>query len=182
MEFDWEKWAMQVRKSGKRHLKDAMELPNQEKIRTLGEKETYKYLGILETDTTKQMEMKEKIKKEYLKRARKLLETKLCSRNLIKWINTWDRFWSGPENLSKWTKYQENKWPWIRHYIPEMTLIDYMYQEKRKEEDSLTLKTALMHRYDSSTTQKSTKEDWLPYLPNPSSRAGYDTKSFLSWV
>ena len=30
------------------------------KIRTLGEKETYKYLGILEADTIKQVEMKEK--------------------------------------------------------------------------------------------------------------------------
>ncbi len=39
-----------------------MELPNQDKIRTLGEKETYKYLGILEADTIKQVEMKEKIK------------------------------------------------------------------------------------------------------------------------
>ena len=33
--------------------------------------------------------MKEKVKKEYLRRARKLLETKLYSRNLAKWINTW---------------------------------------------------------------------------------------------
>ena len=41
-----------------------MELPNQDKIRTLGEKETYKYLGILETDSIRQVEMKEKIKKE----------------------------------------------------------------------------------------------------------------------
>ena len=40
---------------------DRMELPNHKKIRTLGEKETYKYLGILEDDTIKQEEMKEKI-------------------------------------------------------------------------------------------------------------------------
>ena len=33
---------------------------NQEKIRIFGEKETYKYLGILEEDTIKQVEMKEK--------------------------------------------------------------------------------------------------------------------------
>ena len=33
--------------------------------------------------------MKEEIKKEYLRRTRKLLETKLCCRNLIKGINTW---------------------------------------------------------------------------------------------
>ena len=41
-------------------MTDRMELPNQEKIRTLGEKETYKYLEILEADTIKQVEMKEK--------------------------------------------------------------------------------------------------------------------------
>ena len=35
------------------------------------------------------MEMKDKIKKEYLRRTRKLLETKLSSRNLIKGIDTW---------------------------------------------------------------------------------------------
>ena len=45
-------------KSDKRHLADRMELPNQDKI---GEKETYKYLGILEADTIKQVKMKEKI-------------------------------------------------------------------------------------------------------------------------
>ena len=67
-----------------------MELPNQDKIRTFGEKETYKYLSILEADTIKQMEMKEKIKKEYLRRTKQLLETKLCCRNLIKGIDTWD--------------------------------------------------------------------------------------------
>ena len=75
-----------VIKSGKRHLTDGMELPNQDKIRILGENETYKYLGILEADTIKKVEMKEKIKKEYLRRTRKLLETKLHSRNLTKGI------------------------------------------------------------------------------------------------
>ena len=66
-----------------------MELPNQDKIRTLAENETYKYLGILEAGTIKQVEMKEKIQKEYLRRARKLPETKLLCRNLIRGINTW---------------------------------------------------------------------------------------------
>ena len=72
-------------KSGKRHMTEGIELLNQEKIRTFGEKETYKYLEIVEADTIKQVEMKEKIKK----RTRKLLETKLYSRNLMKAINTW---------------------------------------------------------------------------------------------
>ena len=55
-----------VMKRGKRHLTDGMELPNQENIRTLGKKEMYRSYGILETDTIKQVKMKEKIKKEYL--------------------------------------------------------------------------------------------------------------------
>ena len=105
MEFGVEKCAMPVMKSGKRHLTYGMELPNRDKIRMLGEKESYKYLGILEADTIKRVKMKEKIKKEYLKRTRKLFETKLCSRNLIKGINTWVvpfiRY-SGP--VLKWTR------------------------------------------------------------------------------
>ena len=92
-------------KCGKRHLTDGMELPNQDKIRTLGENETYKYLGILEADTIKQVEMKEKIKKEYLRRTRKLLDIKLTDRSLTKGMNTWavpsldfrDPLWIGPE-------------------------------------------------------------------------------------
>ena len=60
MEFGIEKCTLLVTKSGKRHMTEGVELPNQEKIRTLGEKETNKYLKILESDTTKQAEMKEK--------------------------------------------------------------------------------------------------------------------------
>ena len=69
-------------------ITDGMELPNKDKIKSLAENETYKYLGILEADIIKQAEIKEKIQKEYLRRTRKLLETKLNSRNLIKGINT----------------------------------------------------------------------------------------------
>ena len=48
-------------KSGKRHRTDGIKLPNEDKIRTLAENNTYKYLGILEADTIKQVEMKDKI-------------------------------------------------------------------------------------------------------------------------
>ena len=37
-----------------------MEVTNKDKIKTLAENETYKYFGILEADTIKQAEMKEK--------------------------------------------------------------------------------------------------------------------------
>ena len=84
MEFGIEKCALLEMKSGKRPRSDGMEQPNQDKIRTLAENETLKYLEILEADTIKQVKMKDKIQKEYLRRTRKLLETKLSSRNLIK--------------------------------------------------------------------------------------------------
>ena len=89
MGFGIEKCAMLVMKSGKRHMTDGMAVPNHDIIRTLGENETHKYLGILEANTIKQVEMKNKIRKEYLRRTRKLLETKLSSRNFIKGLNTW---------------------------------------------------------------------------------------------
>ena len=68
-------------------MTDGMELPNHDRIRTFEEKDTYKYLGILEADTIKQVQMKDTIQKKYLRRTRKLLETKLSSRNHIKGIN-----------------------------------------------------------------------------------------------
>ena len=86
---------------------EGIELPNQDKIRALAENETYKYLGILEADTIKQVEMKNKIQNEYLRRIRKLLETKLSSSNLIKGINTLAVLhvrYSGP--FSKRTRYE----------------------------------------------------------------------------
>ena len=58
MEFAIEKCAMLVIKSGKQHMMNWMGLPNQDKIRMPREKETYKYLGILEANTIKQVEMK----------------------------------------------------------------------------------------------------------------------------
>ena len=48
-----EKYSIFIMKSGKGET-------NQETIRTLAEKENYKYLGIFEVDTIKKAEMKEK--------------------------------------------------------------------------------------------------------------------------
>ena len=62
MEFGIETCAILVMKSGRRHITDGTEQPNQDMITMLEGKETYKYLGILEADTIKQVEMKEKIR------------------------------------------------------------------------------------------------------------------------
>ena len=75
MEFGMEKSAMLIMKSRKLQMIERIELPNQDKTRTLGEKETYKYLEILEADTMEQAEMKEKIPKEYRRRTKKLFKT-----------------------------------------------------------------------------------------------------------
>ena len=84
MKLGIEKCVMLVMKSEKWHRTDGIDLPNQDKIRTLGENETYRDLGILEADTIKQVQMKYKNQKEYLRRTRKLLETKLCRKTLSK--------------------------------------------------------------------------------------------------
>ena len=51
-------WATLIMKIGKRQMIEGIELLNQEKIRMLRVKETYKYLGILIVDIIKQAEMK----------------------------------------------------------------------------------------------------------------------------
>ena len=51
---------MRLMRSGKQQKTEGIELPNQEKLRALGEEETYQNLRILEADNIKQAVMKEK--------------------------------------------------------------------------------------------------------------------------
>ena len=57
MEFGIEKHAMLIMKYGKGETTEAVELPNKKIFKTLGEKENYKYLRVLEADTIKQAEI-----------------------------------------------------------------------------------------------------------------------------
>jgi len=62
----------------KRSTSDGIVLPNDNKIKGLSsDEDCYKYLGILQTDQTKCREMKEKLTKKYMRRVRRVLETKL---------------------------------------------------------------------------------------------------------
>ena len=158
-------------KSCRRHRTDGIELPNQDKIRTFGETETNKYLGILEADTIKQMKMKEKIKKEYLRRTRKLRKTKLCRRNLIKGINIWVVlfvWYSG--SFLKWTREElkrmdqrtrklmtMHKTLYLRNVVDRLYI--FIYQEIKEEEDLPALKTTLTHRYNYLRTTLKSMED-----------------------
>ena len=49
----------------------------------------YKHLGTIEDEEIKHQEMKKNIKKEYIKRLKAMLKSKLNSGNTVKAINTW---------------------------------------------------------------------------------------------
>ena len=68
MKFDIDKRATFIMISVKREITERIELPNQERIRTLREKENDKNLGILEADSIKQAEIKGKNKKKLLQK------------------------------------------------------------------------------------------------------------------
>ena len=59
MEFGIDKRAILIMISEKRERAEGIDQPNQGSIRTRGEKENYKYVGILKADTHKQPELKE---------------------------------------------------------------------------------------------------------------------------
>ena len=66
-----------------------IELPNGKCIKSLQGGERYKYLGILEADTFLEEKMKFNLSKEYIRRLRKVLKSKLSGGNLVCAVNTW---------------------------------------------------------------------------------------------
>ena len=60
IEFAIEKCAVLIMKRGKREIADGIELSNQKRITVLGGKEIYNDLELLEAETIKQTEIKEK--------------------------------------------------------------------------------------------------------------------------
>ena len=71
MEFGIEKCAMLVIEQGKIVKSVGIELPDGKVIKSLQERESYKYLGILEADRFLGGEMKLKVSKEYFRRLKK---------------------------------------------------------------------------------------------------------------
>ena len=88
MKFGLQKCATLVMKRGKKIEDEGISMPDGQLLQDLGE-ESYKYLGILEADRIKMEDMKEKVRKEYYRRIRKVLESKLNGGNVIKAMNTW---------------------------------------------------------------------------------------------
>ena len=88
MQFEIDKCAMLLTKKVKKVKPDGIQLPSDKVITSLEKGESYKYLGVLEAHELMVNEMKDKVKKEYYGRVRKVLETKLNSGNVFKAINT----------------------------------------------------------------------------------------------
>ena len=89
MEFGIEKCAMLVMNKGKIVKSVGMELPDGKVIKSLQKGESYKYLGILEADKFLEEKMKLNVSKEYFRRLRKILKSKLNGGNLVSGINIW---------------------------------------------------------------------------------------------
>ena len=105
MKFDIKRCAIIIIiNKGKVKSTDGIELPSGKKIREI-EEDGYKYLGILEYDRLQEQEIKDKLRNEYLRRAKLILKSKLNGRNKIMALNTWAvsilRYGAG---ILKWNK------------------------------------------------------------------------------
>ena len=89
MQIGIDKCVMLAMKKGKMAKSDGIQLLNDKVIESLEEGESYKYLGVLEADEVMVHEMNDKVKKEYQRRLRKLLKTKLNIGNVFKAFNIW---------------------------------------------------------------------------------------------
>ena len=75
MEFSIEKCAMLVIEKGKIVKSVGIELPDSKVNKSQQERQTYKYLGILEAERFLGEEMKLKVSKEYFRRLKKVLKS-----------------------------------------------------------------------------------------------------------
>jgi hypothetical protein len=109
MEFGVKKCGVLVMRRGKISDCEGIVLPNGDVMKSI-EDEGYKYLGILELDDIMEEEMRSKITKEYFRRLKLILKSKLHGRNKIQAINTWAvavlRYGGG---IVKWCKTELEK-------------------------------------------------------------------------
>ena len=88
MDFGIEKSAMLVMEKGKIVKSVGIELADSKVIKSLQEGESYKYLGILEANKFLEEKMRLNVSKEYVRRLRKVLQSKLNGGNLVCGVNT----------------------------------------------------------------------------------------------
>ena len=110
MEFGLDKCAVLIMKRGKVERSDGIEMPDGRTIREVDNESGYKYLGILEADGIKHNKMKEIVSREYIRRVKKILGSKLNGGNTISAINSRAvsviRYGAG---IIEWTKAELHK-------------------------------------------------------------------------
>ena len=89
MEFLIEKCAVLVMEKENIVKSVGIELPDGKVIKSLQEGESCKYLGILEADQFLEEKMNLNVSKEYIRRLRKVLKSKL-SASLVRGVNSWE--------------------------------------------------------------------------------------------
>ena len=89
MEFSIERCAILVIKEEWIINTFTIELPDGKAIKSLGEDESYIYLGILDTDKRLVDEMKKKVLKEYFAQLREVLKSKLKDESSDQGVNAW---------------------------------------------------------------------------------------------
>ena len=87
MEFGLPKCVVLIMKRRKVVKSERISMPEGKMMKNIEEDE-YRYLGILETDGIKVEEIKGQIKKEYIRRVRNILKSKLNGRNSISAMNS----------------------------------------------------------------------------------------------
>ena len=88
MKFEISKCATSIIKRGITSKSEGIQLLNDEFIKNIEEGEGYKYLGALEADGFKNLEMKDEVRKEYFRRIKKILKSKLNSGNVLTAMNS----------------------------------------------------------------------------------------------
>ena len=84
-----EEMRRKLTKRSKLDKSEGIRLPDGKIIRGIGDDvEGYKYLGVLEADDIMHDEVKRSMKKEYIRRVKKTLSSKLNAGNVIKAINS----------------------------------------------------------------------------------------------
>ena len=88
MTFGIDKCAVLELERGRLVRSEGIELPDGERMKEV-DQEGYKYLGVLQLDKVMNMEMKESIRNEYIRRVKLICKSKLYAGNFITGMNAW---------------------------------------------------------------------------------------------
>jgi hypothetical protein len=171
MTFGLDKCGKVVMKRGKLTDGHDLILSDGKRIKEVAEDVGYKYLGILQADRTKNPEVKEKVKHEYLRRTRLVLRSHLNAGNIIRAINSWAipviRYTSG---IVEWTlaELQEidrktRKLMTIYHAFNMNGDVDRLYLKRKSGGKGLLQVEQVMREEECALSEylKEDSADWL---------------------